>query len=335
MKRLALFFLILCTFSVIWANPIVENLISRFWFEENNLLTIELSAFIGLAQIETVTYLDAEDSLTITVNPNTTNVQVIYIPQSCNTPAQGYFTIRVFGMQDEIVRWGEGLENDLSPLNGTQCGIQLLYSNLIGDSIYGWAKDTSPSACGPNYCSARFTYRVECTNLSGLPVAGVSVYHSQCCGNGFDNPAISDVAGIATDELWPMKTHLWVQNPLTSETVFSTHFFAEPSELKVFSVQLPISVEDSVLPESEGRLSIHPSVISYSTGGVLHIAYNEKMLGEAELILYDLKGQKICKTKYDKKEVDWQLPKLANGVYFVRLTSKGRALGTAKLIVIK
>lgn len=335
MKRLVLLCVLFTAISFAGANPIVENLISRFWFEEDNVLKIELSRFFHEYNIETVTYLDAEDSLTFVITPDSVEFHLIQIPESCNTPAQGYFTLRSAELTDDAVHWGEGLENDLSPLYGTQCAIQMFYNDLSGDGVYGWAKDISPSVCGSDYCSARFTLQVICTDLSGLPVAGVSVFHSQSGWGEFNNPIITNGEGIATDDLWPMKTRFWVKNPLNDETVFNTLFFAEPSELKTFSVQLPISVEDSVLPSATGKLIINPSVLNMNSGKALHIVYDQKISGKAELILYDLKGRKLAATKYAKKEVDWLLPKLANGIYFVRLTNDGKALGTAKLIVIK
>ncbi|HPH94095.1 MAG TPA: hypothetical protein PKU76_04225, partial [Candidatus Cloacimonas sp.] len=162
MKRRVLSLLLFIAVISAWSNPIEPNLISRFWFEPENILQIELSEYVGLLQTAEITYLDAEDSLTIPVNPNATFVQQIYVLQSINTPASGFFTIRIPQQFDETVHWGAGLQNDLSPLYDTQCAVQLLYNNFMGDAVYGWAKDISPAVCGPDYCSARFTYRVEC-----------------------------------------------------------------------------------------------------------------------------------------------------------------------------
>lgn len=65
---------------------------------------------------------------------------------------------------------------------------------------------------------------LECTDLSGLPVAGVSVYNSQSAGGIFINPAITNSAGIATGELYPMKTQIWVNNPITNEIASDSVF---------------------------------------------------------------------------------------------------------------
>jgi len=335
MKRSVLVLILFITIIPAWSNPIVPNLISRFWFEQENVLEIELSAFVGTFQTAEIIYLDAEDSLTIQVNPNAVTVQQINVPQSVNTPASGFFTIRIPQLYEETVHWGTGLENDLSPLNGTQCAVQILYSNLDGDNVYGWAKDVSPAVCGPNYCSARFTYRVECTDLSGLPVAGVSVYNSQSAGGIFINPAITNSAGIATGELYPMKTQIWVNNPITNEIAFNTQFFAEPGALIPFSVQLPVSVEENIVSIPAGKLNLYPSVINSGGDRSIRISYDTKLTGKAELVLYDLKGRHLAEKVYDQNEIEWQLPKLSSGIYFVRLTHQGKALGTAKLIILK
>ena len=335
MKRSVLSLLLFLAAVSAWSNPIVPNLISRFWFEPENILQIELSENVGIFQAAEITYLDAEDSLTIPVNPNATSVQQINVPQSINTPASGFFTIRIPQQFDETVHWGAGLENDLSPLYDTQCAVQLLYNNFMGDAVYGWAKDISPAVCGPNYCSARFTYRVECTDLSGFPLAGVSVYNSQSPGITSINPVITNNEGIATGELWPMKTRIWVTNPITNETAFNTQFFGEPGVVIPFSVQLPVSVEDNILSVTAGKLKLYPSVINSGFNKSIRISYDTKLTGKAELVLYDLKGRYIAETVYNQNEVEWQLPKLSSGIYFVRLSHQGKALGTAKLIILK
>ena len=335
MKRSVLSLLLFLAAVSAWSNPIVPNLISRFWFEPENILQIELSENVGIFQAAEITYLDAEDSLTIPVNPNATFVQQIYVLQSINTPASGFFTIRIPQQFDETVHWGAGLQNDLSPLYDTQCAVQLLYNNFMGDAVYGWAKDVSPAVCGPNYCSARFTYRVECTDLSGFPLAGVSVYNNQSAEGIFINPAITNSAGIATGELYPMRTRIWVNNPITTETVFNTQFFAEPGAVIPFSVQLPVSVEDNILSVTAGKLNLYPSVINSGFNKSIRISYDTKLTGKAELVLYDLKGRYIAETVYNQNEVEWQLPKLSSGIYFVRLSHQGKALGTAKLIILK
>ena len=90
MKRIVLALILFIAVISAWSNPIVPNLISRFWFEQENVLEIELSAFVGTFQTAEIIYLDAEDSLTIQVNPNAVTVQQINVPQSVNTPASGF-----------------------------------------------------------------------------------------------------------------------------------------------------------------------------------------------------------------------------------------------------
>ncbi len=335
MKRIVLFVLLFIAVISAWSNPIEPNLISRFWFEPENILQIELSQFVGLFQAAEITYLDAEDSLTIQVNPNATSVQQFNMPQSINTPESGFFTIRIPQQFEETVHWGADLENDLSSLNGTECAVHILYTNLYGDSVYGWAKDISPAVCGPDYCSARFIYRVECTDLSGFPLAGVSVYNSQSLGGTLINPAITNSAGIATGELYPMKTLLWVTNPITNETTFNTQFFAEPGAVMPFSVQLPVSVEDSNITTAVPKLVLYPSVVNPNLQKTIHISFSTKLTGKAKLVLYDLKGRYVAETIYNQDEVEWQLPELSSGIYFVRLSHQDKALGTAKLIILK
>ena len=335
MKRSVLSLILFIAAISAWSNPTLPNLISRFWFEPENILQIELSRYVGLFQAAEIIYLDAEDSLTIQVNPNATSVQQINILQSINTPESGFFTIRILRQFEETVHWGAGLENDLSSLNGTECAVQILYNDLDGYGVYGWAKDISPAVCGPDYCSARFTYRVECTDLSGFPLAGVSVYNSQSLGGTLINPAITNSAGIATGELYPMKTRIWVINPITNETVFNTQFFAEPGAVMPFSVQLPVSVEDNILSATAGKLNLYPSVINSGFNKSIRISYDTKLTGKAELVLYDLKVRHLAEKVYDQNEIKWQLPKLSSGIYFVRLTNQGKALGTAKLIILK
>ncbi|HPA24964.1 MAG TPA: T9SS type A sorting domain-containing protein, partial [Candidatus Cloacimonas sp.] len=182
---------------------------------------------------------------------------------------------------------------------------------------------------------ARFIYRVECTDLSGFPLAGVSVYNSQSLGGTLINPAITNSAGIATGELYPMKTRIWVTNPITNETAFNTQFFAEPGAVIPFSVQLPVSVEDNILSVTAGKLNLYPSVINSGFNKSIRISYGTKLEGKAELVLYDLKGRYVAETIYNQDEVEWQLPKLSSGIYFVRLSHQGKALGTAKLIILK
>ena len=132
-----------------------------------------------------------------------------------------------------------------------------------------------------------------------------------------------------------MKTQIWVNNPITNEIAFNTQFFAEPGALIPFSVQLPVSVEENIVSIPAGKLNLYPSVLHPHWNESIRISYDTKLTGKAELVLYDLKGRHLAEKVYDQNEIEWRLPKLSSGIYFVRLTNQGKALGTAKLIILK
>ena len=67
----------------------------------------------------------------------------------------------------------------------------------------------------------------------------------------------------------------------------------------------------------------------------IRVSYNTKLTGRADLVLYDLKECHVAEKGYDHNEIEWQLEKRCSGSYFVRLTNQGKALGSAKLIILK
>ncbi len=100
-------------------------------------------------------------------------------------------------------------------------------------------------------------------------------------------------------------------------------------------MQLPVSVEENIVSIPTGKLHLYPSVLNPHWNESIRVSYDTKLTGKAELVLYDLKGRHLAEKVYDQNEIEWQLPKLSSGIYFVRLTHQGKALGTAKLIILK
>ncbi|MCK9310409.1 MAG: T9SS type A sorting domain-containing protein, partial [Candidatus Cloacimonetes bacterium] len=246
------------------------------------------------------------------------------------TRQSGYIGITVFGLLRDTARWGESLTNHFSPLNGTECALHYYLQDLDG-SIPRYAKDYSPSSGGYMNPSARSTIDVYCHDSSGAPVANVLIRQW-----GMYYPwGETDVTGHAIQEVYSCKTNLKIVDQLNQATVLDTIFFAEPGQSYAIDVCLTHSAsEDPVLQAPKGNFSIYPSVLRVNQDYTLHLNYDGKLVS-AQVELYDLKGRLIGKQDYTNDGMTWQVPKLASGIYFVRLCSGSRNLGNSKLIVLK
>ncbi len=94
-----------------------------------------------------------------------------------------------------------------------------------------------------------------------------------------------------------------------------------PTDLKLYAQ--PSETDDQVA--SINSLSVYPNPLSQGA----ELKFSSPKYLQGELVIYNLKGQKVLSQPYNGKELCLSPGKLASGVYFYRLHTKG--LGSEKL----
>ncbi|MDD2228056.1 MAG: T9SS type A sorting domain-containing protein [Candidatus Cloacimonetes bacterium] len=330
MKRLFVVFLCLGTLSAMFANPPAPTFIGKIWFNELSQPQLQFRPNMEWYETTTVTVNDGYDDYNYSVDFTAPPPIIITLPSDHLTRQSGYIGITVFGLFSDTARWGESLTNHFSPLNGTECAVR--YFTYDWDSSYPrFAKDYNPTSGEFMNPSARSTIDVYCHDLSGAPVVNVPI-------TSFESsiPLVeTDANGHSLSSVFSSKMRITIQDQLNQATILDTTFFAEPGQSYSIDVCLAHSAsDDPVLQAPRGNFSIYPSVLRVNQDYTLHLNYDSKLVS-AQVELYDLKGRLLAKQDYTNDGMTWQVPKLASGIYFVRLSSGSRNLGNSKLIVLK
>ncbi len=141
-------------------------------------------------------------------------------------------------------------------------------------------------------------------------------------------------------------------NPVWSYPDFSGHNVGmyindgEAIEIKYDCIQptTPILEETNDTPEANELLACYPNPVRISTGNVI-LKYNVKDVGNAELKVYNIKGQmvKSIKVKSQRKgrnTIFWYLTDnrgvhVSSGVYLYNLEQNGESIGKGQITVVK
>ncbi len=141
-------------------------------------------------------------------------------------------------------------------------------------------------------------------------------------------------------------------NPVWSYPDFNGHSVGmyindgEAIEIKYDCIQptTPIIEETNDTPEANELLACYPNPVRISTGNVV-IKYNVKDVGNAELKVYNIKGQmvKSIKVKSQRKgrnTIFWYLTDnrgvhVPSGVYLYNLEQNGERIGKGQITVVK
>ncbi|MDY0152368.1 MAG: T9SS type A sorting domain-containing protein [Candidatus Cloacimonas sp.] len=335
MKRFCLALVLIGMLSAMLANPITPIFCYRFWFLGNGDIHLELSPEVQYTPCDSLDFFDGSTHHFFSFDPYL--VQFPYPLTFSNTglsPISGSFTITNFHGEysmSETVSWGPETTNDLSSLSGTQCAVQLRRETELGDAYSVWAKDYSPDASTYNTTLARSTTSVSCKNLQGQPIPNARVYFYGPCGyqdSGTDGcAALTDVCARTTVQVYAPGT--WI-------SVYNSTFFAEPDQSYEHNVVWDwVATEDPLAPIVPGVFSVQPNVLRNSRERLISLRYDKLLATDAVVELYNLKGQFISKTAFTGTEQFWTLPSgLGSGVYFLKLNSSDRTLGTARVTIL-
>lgn len=334
MKRIVLMLALLSIVGLALANPLESIFMSRFWFDAEGHLNVHYSEQIFL--MSEVDLFDGTNHFIRTVNPDNPSTYTQVYPDANCSPLQGSLQVG-FAYDDppyltEDVTWGDGLDNDLSPLLPGQCGQHFYLSDGYENTIRYWAKDllANPgNIYGPN---ARCELHVYCHSETGTPVAGVPIYIL----NSYNPSGISGADGWFNANVICTRLSVVAKGPVSNIIIFSDTFFSEPGQSYTLDVLVNGSgVEDPGEIYPLGELTAYPNVLRISQNAALHLEYDGKAETDAYYALYDLKGREVATQAYHGELSTWQIPKLSSGVYFISLKDKHHILATHKLIVLK
>lgn len=331
MKHVFASLTLLFILSAISANPIEPMAIGKIWFNDQAQAQMEFAPNMDWCANEIVNISDGFDSYTYTVDFTAPEPIIITLPSGHLTPQQGYIYVGIPGSISESAHWGSDISNDFSSLNGTECAVRTLMGNA-GISYSWFAKDYTPTSGEFMNPSARSTIDIMCVDFSGAPAANVPIY----AWGFYEQLGVTDSNGHAILSVFSSKSNIRIKNPLTNTEVFNTTFFAEPGQTYNFTVNLGSSAgDDQIIPVPAGNFSIYPSVLRFRDNGIVNLSYDAKLDADSHIELYDIKGRLLDSRVYTSTNMQMQLPKLSSGVYFLRLSNKGRLLGNSKLIVLK
>jgi hypothetical protein len=329
MKRLLAVLLILGTLSAVFANPMEPLAFGKLWFDAQNQAQMQFAPNLSWYGATTIYVNDGFNDYIIPVDFSAPEPIFLSLPSEHLSPQSGYVRITIPGSLVDAARWGSSINNNFSPLIGTECAVRTMIGGLEGS--YAWfAKDYSPTSGEVFNPSARSTIDVACYDANGLPVENVPIHNW-----GYFTPlGATDSSGHAILSVFSGKTNIKVRNPLDQSIACDTTFFAEPGQSYFFTANFnAANSDDPVMQVPAGTFSIYPNVLHGSQNIPLHLEYDAKLLASANVELYDLKGRLIGSQNYSGNSMIWHLPKLSSGVYFLRLNSGSRNLGIQTLIV--
>src|SRR5690606_18192332 len=68
---------------------------------------------------------------------------------------------------------------------------------------------------------------------------------------------------------------------------------------------------------------------------LLHLEYNHKLSGNESLIIYNMKGEQVYKTRLEEQSQTINIESLSNGLYFYNFSLNGNVLSYGKIVVVR
>ena len=351
MKKL----LVLCVLGVLalrlGANPYVPNVLSRVWFDYTGDCNIQFGSDLILA----VQHLTGGPGLTLTTGagsfstpasfnppinesdyPININISELIPGFSIDPLADSLYVLYGYYNLDAL-RWGHGDDYGiyLHPLGPDQAAVHVRQVYYPGETFFFWAKENGVDLISEYETADRCTYNIHVSNLSGDPVPNHPVFFYPGGYPYYYQPThYTDANGNLQIEEYARRCWIGIRD-WNYNVLFEQHFFPEPDQIIPVNVIInSVANEDPLLTPELSQLAVYPNVIS-ARQSTVHISFL-KAPAEARLYLYDLKGREMeSRDMSALDELDWNLPELCSGVYFVALKSGTRELGRQKLIVIK
>jgi len=348
MKHFLLVLAVLLSCLVLNGNPISVMYVSRLWFDINGDFWIHIGP-------------DYDIPFDVHTTQVHTGSGVYDFPATYEQPAQQYFSINLsevipgftidpvsdfFFLDTEPwgqLTWGnlDDYSVNVHPLTSGQSAVHVRVPWITPEGpqhIETWVKDSEVNTAELFNTDARCTINLHLRYENGDPVINYPVYFYPDPPNYVYQSAVSDANGDISHSSYAMRQRVTVLGssgtPLLEQLIF-----CEPGETYNFADFFPnTSAEDEFVPPALARMIVFPNVLNRLSGNTIHLQLDEEpKLKQASVIeLYDLKGRQLANREIKAgEELSWQLPELGSGIYFLRLKTADRELGTAKLTIIR
>ncbi|PKN78953.1 MAG: hypothetical protein CVU48_06755 [Candidatus Cloacimonetes bacterium HGW-Cloacimonetes-1] len=351
MKALLICVTAMLFLGALWANPITPRALSRVWFDSAGDFNVSFGYDAGSY------YLEYLPSMAFSTTAGTFNwpagfVFPVSLPWAVNlSQTLPGFTINRtedrFSVTDSLLyggTWHEALswgpQNDLSidlhPLTEGQSAAQVFVQGM-DTTIAVWAKDIGVSPySNPSHL---YTLNVH-ADAAGNPAPEVPIRYSfSSYLSTYFFPYYSDLNGNWSTSIYAARTRLMIHDPITQLAVVDTILFPEPDEVIQINAEVSsVGIDDPFLVATPGILMMYPSVLNSSSDNTLKLSYDgaSSLSTGAEIHLYDLRGRKLLTASFPAKgKMEWNLPYLANGIYFISLTDTGKRISRQRLTVIR
>lgn len=350
MKKLLVFLLFGLITLGFYANPYVPNVISRLWFDSTGDCHIQFGSDLILViqhypsgqQLRLFTHagsfpLPAGFNPPMNSEDYPLNVNISQLIPDFNIN-QNQDSLYVFYGEYGLdrLRWGLGDDYGiyLHPLSEGQAAVQV-FEEWEWETYAFWAKETGVDLINEYATTDRCTFNIHVSNLSGDPVPNHPVFFYPGGYPYYYQPThYTDANGNLQIEEYARRCWMGIRD-WNYNVLFEQHFFPEPDQIIPVNVIInSVANADPILTPEVSKLVVYPNVLSVRTK-TIHISY-PKAPADARLYLYDLKGRELeSRDMSTVDELDWSLPGLSSGVYFIALKNGTRELGRQKLIQIK
>ena len=232
------------------------------------------------------------------------------------------------------LRWGmnSGYPVNLRPLEEGQFAHLQPATDWQFQLQYVWTKNEVESL--QDFAStAKVSVRV--TDDQGHPVQNFPVRNY--LGNPLDNIfwlRQTGADGVCTFDGWPMLYQIHLEDPVDDTVVGDYDLYPEPGD----SLFLPVTVDCHHGEQTQaGTLALRPNLLRGSAS-TLNVSYDYYWQLEpgSQLALHDLRGRKLAIRDFPLSgQLDWTLPEISNGIYFITLRSGGKVLDSQRLTFLK
>ncbi|MCB5246465.1 MAG: hypothetical protein LHW57_00370 [Candidatus Cloacimonetes bacterium] len=354
MRKMVLAAVLLLVIGALAANVVIPRAVERVWFDAFDNFWVRFGPEADAYDVDTLSFSTSYGSYNFPYGftlppelPYELNFSQV-IPGFAIDRAEDHFTVDTdpyWDPGDESVSWGP--QNDWSvrihPLTAGQSVVQLTVPDMYYDGYYDqalvWAKDSGTDYPYP-YCPATLcTLSVQVNDSEGGPASQVPIYlnYGYVYDIGWPDGRTNSNGWWQAYNFRAQRTWIVIRDPNTGAWVYDQIHFPEPAE----HIHIEATVSYSEVPQDtqiSGTLALSPSVLGTASGHTLHLEYRSELPlnGPARLGLYDLRGRWLAARDMPREGyTDWDLPELANGVYFIRLSgSKGPLVG-GRITVIK
>jgi hypothetical protein len=354
MKRLLFALLLALLVSAAIANVIIPRAVERVWFDASDNFWVHFGPEADAFDVDTLSFSTSygtynfPDGITLPPDlPFELNFSQV-IPGFAINRTVDHFTVDTdpyWDDGDESVSWGPQSDDSvrIHPLTDGQSVVQYNVSDPIYEGYYDqlnvWAKDNGTDYPYP-YCPATLcTLSVQVNETDGGPASGVHIYlnYGPVYNLGWPDAYTNSNGWWQAQTFYAQRTWIVIKDPADGTWVYNQLHFPEPGE----HIHIEAVVSHSGVPQDTqvpATLSISPSVLGQSVGNTVHLEYRsgQPLAGPARLGLYDLRGRYLDSHEMPASgNIDWLLPDLPSGIYFIRLSSGNTILAKGRITVIK